>query len=347
MDVAIFVRKPSPRHFSLEHVCADIVGAMTTSVIPRIVVMPCQTRGLRGMLRNMAYARSRAGAVNHVFGDIHYIACSLPAGRTILTVADCTTLIHRVGLRRAVLRYLWYTWPISHCALVTTISESTRQELLNLVSCPPEKVRVVHVPVSSSFTFSPKEFNHECPTILQVGTRENKNLLRVILAVMGVPCHLRIIGVLSEQQKTALEQLGIRYSSVANIPDTQLTKEYRDCDMVVFASTYEGFGLPIVEAQASGRPVITSNLCSMPEVAGDAACLVDPFDVDSIKTGILHIISDATYRAELVERGLINIERFRPEAIATQYTSLYQELWGTAQSRRTGRANATSPKNES
>lgn len=337
MDVAIFVRKPGPISFSLERVCADVVGTMPSDVTPRVVVMPRQTRNFRGMLRNMAFARSHAGEVNHVSGDIHYIACALPAERTLLTVHDCTTLVHRAGLRRAILRLFWYTWPVSHSAVITTISHSTRQELLHLVRCPPEKVRVVHDPVSSSFTYVPKKFDNACPTILQVGTRENKNLLRVIQALKGIPCRLRIIGSLSEQQRAALEHADVRYFAVANISDAQLAQEYMGCDIVVFCSTYEGFGLPIVEAQAIGRPVITSNLCSMLEVAGGAACLVDPFDVNSIKTGILYVISDASYRAELVERGLCNIERFRPEAIAAQYASLYQELWETSQSHRTGR----------
>lgn len=337
MDVAIFVRKPGPNSFSLERVCVDIVGAMPKNISPRVVVMPHRTRGLRGLIRNMVFARSRAGEVNHVFGDIHYVACALPAGRTILTVADCTTLVHRMGLRRAVIRRLWYTWPVSHSVIVTTISHNARQELLHLVNCPPEKVRVVHVPVSPSFTFVPKKYDNAYPTILQVGTKENKNLLRVIQALKGIPSRLRIIGSLSEQQRAALEHAGIVYSDVARIPDAQLAQEYKDCDIVVFCSTYEGFGLPIVEAQASGRPVVTSNLYSMPEVAGDAACLVDPFDVDSIKMGILRIIDDAPYRKELVEHGLCNIERFRPEAIAAQFASLYQELWDTSQSHRTGR----------
>jgi glycosyltransferase involved in cell wall biosynthesis len=337
MDVAVFVRKPGPSSFSLERVCVDIVGAMPKNISPRVVVMPHRTRGLRGMLRNMAYARSHAGEVNHVFGDIHYVACALPAGRTVLTVADCTTLVHRAGFRRAILRLLWYTWPVSHSALITTISESTRQELLHLVGCPPEKVRVVHVPVSSSFTYLPKKFDTACPTILQVGTKENKNLPRVAQAIAGIPCRLRVIGQLSAQQRAGLDRAGISYSFVAGISNEQLVNEYRACDLLVFASTYEGFGLPIVEAQATGRPVVTSNLYSMPEVAGDAACLIDPFDVNSIKTGILRIIGDALYREELVERGFRNIERFRPEVIAAQYASLYQELWDTSQSHRTGR----------
>lgn len=288
--------------------------------------MPHRTRGFRGVLRNMAYARREAAQVNHVFGDIHYIACALPTNRTLLTVADCTTLVHRAGIRRSAIQRLWYTWPIARSAAITTISESTRQELLRLTGCPPVKVRVVHVPVSPGFVVTPSAFDPSCPKVLQVGTKPNKNLERVARALEGIPCTLRIVGPLSGAQHAVLDRAGIRYTAVAGISDAQLVQEYRDCDMLVFASTYEGFGLPVVEAQATGRPVVTSNLCSMPEVAGGAACLVDPYDVQDMRRGILRVINDQAHREELVCQGLLNVKRFRPAAIAAQYASIYHEL---------------------
>jgi glycosyltransferase involved in cell wall biosynthesis len=97
--------------------------------------------------------------------------------------------------------------------------------------------------------------------------------------------------------------------------------------MVIFASTYEGFGLPIIEANAVGRPVVTSDIYSMPEVAGDAACLVNPFDVSNIRTGVLRVIQDESYRRKLIENGFKNVERFKPNAIAQQYLELYKELF--------------------
>ena len=98
-------------------------------------------------------------------------------------------------------------------------------------------------------------------------------------------------------------------------------------DLLVFVSTYEGFGLPILEAQATGRPVITSNVLSMPEVAGDSACLVDPFDVSSIRKGILKVINDPAYREKLIKRGFENVKRFQPDKIAEQYADIYRGLF--------------------
>jgi glycosyltransferase involved in cell wall biosynthesis len=96
--------------------------------------------------------------------------------------------------------------------------------------------------------------------------------------------------------------------------------------MVVFASLYEGFGLPILEAQATGRPVITSNFGAMKEAAGEGALFVDPYSVESIRSAILRIKNEPQLREELVRKGRENVARFRPEAIARQYAEIYRSL---------------------
>jgi len=84
--------------------------------------------------------------------------------------------------------------------------------------------------------------------------------------------------------------------------------------------------MPIIEAQAVGRVVITSNISSMPEVAGEAACLVDPYSVDSIRNGFIKLIQDEAYRNELISKGFINSKRFDGQLIANKYLDIYKEL---------------------
>jgi glycosyltransferase involved in cell wall biosynthesis len=96
--------------------------------------------------------------------------------------------------------------------------------------------------------------------------------------------------------------------------------------MVVFASLYEGFGLPILEAQAIGRPVITSNFGAMREAAGDGALLVDPYSVDEIRAAILRIKNEPALREELVCKGRENAERFRAPVVAARYAELYRQI---------------------
>jgi glycosyltransferase involved in cell wall biosynthesis len=138
---------------------------------------------------------------------------------------------------------------------------------------------------------------------------------------------LTIIGKLNESQVRELELSGIDYENKTNLSASQIITEYENCDIVGFASLYEGFGMPIIEAQRVGRPVVTSNCSSMPEVAGNGACLVDPLDVSSIRAGIQRVIEDQAFRESLVTNGFKNARRFEPDVIARQYLELYRSVF--------------------
>lgn len=320
-----FQRKPGPGYYSIERDYAAIRGAMA-GVSVHVHVCPYRSRGIGRRIANLMAAALSQGKINHIAGDVHYLALLLRRDRTVLTIHDCGSMIRLGGVRRRIFHWLWLKIPVNRAALVTVVSEQTRQEVLRYTGCPESKIRVIPNPVSSTLLPLPRAFPADRPTILQVGTADNKNLTRVAEALAGIPCTLRIVGPITAQAQAALRESGIAFSSCADISDEQVAEEYANADMVVFCSTYEGFGLPIIEANAVGRPVVTSDREPMRSVAGGAACLVDPCDVGSIRAGVLRVIREHNWRTSLIEKGWENAKRFRPEVIAAAYLAAYREL---------------------
>jgi glycosyltransferase involved in cell wall biosynthesis len=273
--------------------------------------------------------------VHHIVGDSHYLAFGLPPEKTVLTIHDCGALNRLTGWKRALLKYFWFTGPMRRAAVVTTISEASKDELRKWVGTLADKVVVVPDCVFEEFAYDPKPFNEACPVVLQVGTKWNKNVERVMEAVRGTGCRLEIVGTMAKDRETKRQRdeetnrpkdQRPEVKELGQLTDGELVAAYQRCDMVVFASLYEGFGLPILEAQAIGRPVITSNFGAMREAAGDGALLVDPYSVDEIRAAILRIKNEPALREELVRKGRENVERFRADAIALKYAQIYRAL---------------------
>ncbi len=257
---------------------------------------------------------------------MNFLGIFFKKNKTIQTVLDVVYLNRSNGFKQKVLKYIWLALPERRCKYITAISESTKKEILKYHSCNPDKIIVIPVAVSEDFKPFKKEFNSEKPLILQLGTAPNKNIPNLIKALQGLNCHLEIIG---RRESIYLEQLnnsGISYSYSEDLSAEEVLQKYHESDIISLVSTYEGFGMPILEGQSVGRPVITSNLFSMPEVAGDAAVLVDPYDIKSIRTGFEKIICEEDFRNSLIEKGFTNIQRYNPQTIALQYLDLYQKL---------------------
>lgn len=324
--VVQFERRAGTGHHSLEGLFATVRGALPRHFHVRRSVCRYPSRGVARRLYNMAEARFRRGDVNHVTGDVTFLALSLPARSTILTIPDCEPLTRTTGAKRALLRAFWYVLPMRRAARITTISEATRRELVRLTGADPSRVVVIPACISPAFQSSPREFNDTRPTILVVGTSHNKNLVRLFEALEGIPCLLDIVGELTGEQRDALALRGLAYRISAKVSEPEMVARYTGCDLLAFPSVYEGFGMPIAEAQAVERPVVTSNLSSMPEVAGDGACLVDPYDVADIRRGILRVIGDREYREKLVAAGRENCRRFEAARVAGLYAELYDRV---------------------
>jgi len=274
----------------------------------------------------MVEARYHQQEVNHITGDIHYIAYLLNKQKTILTIHDLEIIIRSHFLKRYIILFFWFYLPIKRVKYVTVISEFTKKELLTYVKVPEQKIKVIHNCIPGKIDVSPKSFISTCPTILQIGTKKHKNIPNLLEAIKNIPCKLIIIGELDKSLIAQLAWLNIDYENFYDLEYNEIIAIYKRADIVAFVSQYEGFGLPILEAQAIGRPVITSNVASMPEVAGNGALLVDPYDVKAIRKAVEQLIENPNLREELVRDGLENVKRFSPTAVAEEYAKVYREI---------------------
>lgn len=325
VQVSLLFRAPGVFH-SIEELFATIAGALPADIAVTQRVAPRAGTAPSALWQNLRWARGAMTEVSHITGDVHYLAAALDPHRTVLTIHDLRFLNHPSPWKRALLRLLWLRLPVNRARSVTVISEATRLELLKLVKIPESRLRVIPNCLASTFSVSPKAFDAKRPTILHVGTTDNKNLQRLALALHGLSCRLQILGKPTPEQEGVLRENGIDYSWAAGLSREAVVDLYRQSDLLCFVSTYEGFGLPVIEAQAVGRPVITSNLSSLPEVAGDGALLVDPYDVQAIRSAVLRVMADGALRDELLAKGQANIARFAPQRIAEQYAEVYREI---------------------
>ncbi|MBS2098534.1 glycosyltransferase family 4 protein [Carboxylicivirga linearis] len=328
MKITYYQRRPLDIHYSLEQIFDNVRAKLPEGIESNVWVSPYFSKGLRPRIRMIFAARKFQGDINHITGDINFIAIGLKKQKTILTIHDLGILNNTKNpLLRWILKTFWITLPVKYANAITVVSDTTKTELLSMIKINADKVKVIGNFIPDSFKYNPKKFNSEKPRILHIGSAYNKNLDRLIEAVKNIKCHLVIIGFPTLEQKESILSYNISHEILSGISDEELLNQYQKCDLLSFVSLLEGFGLPILEAQATGRPVLTSNLSSMPEVAGKGACLVDPYDIRSIESGIKNIINNEHYRQLIIERGLINIKRFSLGEVTNQYINLYYEIY--------------------
>lgn len=330
LQINYFQRRPREGFsFSLESIFEDVRNRLSDQIIARVYLCRCYNDGYYTKFINILEAAFRhKKGINHITGEVHFLNLLMKTKNVLLTIHDCGMMGRKKGLSKKIVKWLYLVAPIRKAAVVTAVSETTKREIIHYTGCDPEKIKVVPVAVDPLYKPSPKLFNSLKPVVLHIGTGPNKNLPRLIEALAGISCHLKIIGKLSDEHFNALNEHRIDYSNAYNISNEELLENYRGCDIMAFVSTFEGFGMPIVEANAVERVVVTSSTSSMPEVASNAACLVDPYDVQSIRNGILRVISDEAYRDGLIENGRINKRRFDADLIANQYFDLYKIIAG-------------------
>jgi glycosyltransferase involved in cell wall biosynthesis len=250
--------------------------------------------------------------VLHCPGHRGPLRSSLPV---VLTLHDLAVLRHPETFNRWTRSYSRAFLPrlARSATRVIAVSEFTKAEAVELLGVDADRVRVI--PHGVAPPFEPEGPAADGEYVLSVGTVEpRKNLARAVEAAEQVGVELRIVGPPGWG--------GVGVESVGLVDDEELARLYRGAQCLLYPSLYEGFGLPVLEAMACGTPVVTSAGGATAEVAGGAAALVDPLDVESIAAGIRAAVER---REEFREAGLARAAAFHWKTAAKATVDVYRE----------------------
>lgn len=280
----------------------------------------------------------------------------------VVTIHDMGSLLFGTGTKfQKNARFYMFRRGLLRAERVIAVSAATRRDVENVLGVPGDRIRQIYdapdpkfIPEHPSVSMSAEEqfcerqrilerYGISYPFILYAGAvRTQKNIPRLVEAFAVLrgdleqhpvyrDLRLIIIGDEISQHpslrraviKTRVEKL-VRF--LGFVPIETLRVFFQAASAFVFPSLYEGFGLPPLEAMASGTPVVTSNVSSLPEVVGDAAVLVNPENVFDIARGIRDVLVDERLRADLVQRGYDQVRRFSWATAARQVLEIYREV---------------------
>ena len=323
LHITYYFREPRKTGVSIEGIFRSVKDCLEG----RVATSEFYCDGSRSRLGNTRNAAKFAGDINHITGDVNYLALGLRGLKNILTIHDLGFYENPVHskLVKLVYQIFWFYLPLKYVDIVTVVSEFTKQKLIWYFHFPESKIRVIPNPVKRVFRYSEKTTINAQPIILMMGTGKHKNLDNLIEAAKGTNFQLHIIGYPAPDEVAKLNAYAIAYKVYNQLTDEEVYEHYVACDVLFMASLYEGFGMPIIEAQCVGRPVITSNIGAMLEVGKDSAVLVDPYKPDEIKAAILSLL-DKTKYDDVVALGRLNAAKYSCDKIAEQYLAVYQEL---------------------
>ena len=283
-----------------------------------------------------------------VFHTPHYVLPPLTTVKSVVTIHDCIHLMFPQYLPNRIAPFYarGVMWAAAHRASrILTVSDASKRDILRFFDVPESKIDVIYNAIDERFDTPPDEeqvrlvrerFQLDGEFLLYAGNiKPHKNLERLLEAFQQLHTdtrfqHLRLLIIGDEISKyptlrRAVHRLMLhkKVRFLGFVPYETLRVLYRLASVFVFPSLYEGFGLPPIEAMASGTPVVTSNVSSLPEVTGDAAMLIDPYDPSSIANGLRQVLADGALRARMVARGLERAHSYSWEASVRRIHEVY------------------------
>jgi glycosyltransferase involved in cell wall biosynthesis len=259
--------------------------------------------------------------------------------RRVITIYDLTFIKHPEFTNSTVSAY---THRLKRCLhwtdLVLTISHSSKRDIVEYLKVDPDRVWVTHLASRYQIDQPIPELSFPKPYILFVSTIEpRKNIRSLISAFEYLKRNYQI-----EHQLVLIGQKGWLYEPIFDqvarspyrsdiqhldyLPDAQVMQFYRNADVFVYPSHYEGFGMPVLEAMTLGAPVVTTNVSSLPEIAGDAALLVEPNEIEDLGEAILNVIRDRELRENLIQKGKEQAKLYSWENTAQETLKAYRSI---------------------
>jgi glycosyltransferase involved in cell wall biosynthesis len=287
-----------------------------------------------------------------LFHTPHYVLSPLMTVPSVVTIHDCIHLMFPQYLpnRFAHVYARTFLWTAAHrSARVLTVSEASKRDILRFYRIPERKIEVIYNAIDERFGTPPSEeeftrvrerYQLEREFILYAGNiKPHKNLERLIEAFRQLRSegfeHLTLLIIGDEISKYPTLRRAVHKHKLHKqvrflgfVPDQTLAVLYRLASAFVFPSLYEGFGLPPLEAMACGTPVVTSNVSSLPEVADEAAVLIDPYDSAAIAEGIRRVLTDPDLRRDLTQKGLERVRQYSWERSVRRIREIYGEVGG-------------------
>lgn len=323
MNIVYFHRNKAAG-FSINKVTQTIIQGIPNK---KEYYMPYKGANLKSILGNLwfIYKHRDKNAINHITGDIHYGTLALIGCKSVLTIHDTFLLeSNEDSFKKKIYKLLWFTLPLRLANRIICISKETKK-CLEKISHRRDFV-VIHNSTNIKPLTTTEIKTSKIPNILFIGTNPNKNLLRCFEALKDIDCRITIIGRVSEEQKQLLNELNIDHIIRFDLSDEEIIEEYMKCDIVSFISLFEGFGMPILEANSIGKPVIASDIPVLKEVGEDSVHFVDPYNIDNIHNGYKYLIENKAYRECLSLKGFENVKRFSTDNIRKQWIDLYNSI---------------------
>lgn len=325
MKKIVFIQRNKTAGFSIDKVSRPIIDNIENKVE---LTVPCHGASIKDILKNLWFVlkNRRKDVIYHITGDIHYCLLSLIGARTVLTVHDTVTLDFNTekDIKYYIKKILWFTLPLKIANSIVCISEETKKQLKKYTD--RNDLIVIHNSVDQNIKTTPRNPIKDYFEVLIIGTKKNKNIERMLHALSLFNCRVTIIGKLTNDQKKLIKDLGVNVINKYNLSDEGLRQEYYKADLVMFVSLFEGFGMPVLEANKAGRPIICSNIPVLKEVGKDAALYVDPYDIKSIENGIKKLLSDEYLQAELVQNGIVNAKNHEISQLIWKWEKIYSSL---------------------